>query len=126
MTLTLQGEYLWLHCSSGNDPQNFTDFASHIPKPADPAAVKESEKEKILDWLTKDVQAKALIDRKISIVMASLLNEQQTAREQWDVLANHYGHTDILSQYQLRAHVRSEKLKDAEDASCYVGVFEDA
>ena len=126
MTLTLQGECLWSHCSSGNDPQNFTDFASHIPKPADPATIKESEKEKILDWLAKDVQAKALIDRKISIVVVSLLNEQQTAREQWDVLANHYGHTDILSQYQLRAHVRLEKLKDAEDASHYVGVFEDA
>ena len=126
-TLVLQGECLWTHCSSRKDPQNFVDFASYMPNPADPATIKDAEREKTLNWLTKDMQAKALcIDKKISTTVVSLLNEVQTAQEQWDALASHYAHTDILSQYELWAHVWSEKLKDAEDVSHYVGVFEDA
>ncbi|KAF8548226.1 hypothetical protein OG21DRAFT_1516525, partial [Imleria badia] len=116
MTLALQGEQLWSHCSSGRDPQDFADYASHIPKPADPAAVTDAEREQILDWLAKDAQAKGLIDRKISTTVASLLNEMQTTRGQWDALASHYACINILS----------EKLKDTEDVSHYIGVFKDA
>jgi hypothetical protein len=57
MTLALKGEHLWNHCSSGTDPTDFAELVSKKPTPADPAAVKDAEKEKILDWLAKDTQA---------------------------------------------------------------------
>ena len=84
------------------------------------------EKEKILDWLAKDAQAKALIDQKISSVIANQLNESQTAREQWEILSKRYLCTNLLSQYELRAHICSEKLKDTDDVLWYLGIFEDA
>ena len=126
MMLALKGEHLWNHCSNGSDPLDLTDFAIDKPTPVDPAAVTDTEKEKILDWLAKDAQAKALVDRKISTVVANQLNENQTACEQWDILSEHYLWNDILSQYKLRARVRSEKLKDTDDTSRYLGIFEDA
>ncbi|KIK76794.1 hypothetical protein PAXRUDRAFT_100873, partial [Paxillus rubicundulus Ve08.2h10] len=126
MVLALKGERLWAHCSSGSDPTNLADFASSIPSPIDPTAMTVAETETVLDWLAKDAQAKSIIDRKISTIVASQLDENQTARQQWDVLAQRYSRTDILSQYELRACVRSEKLKDTSDALRYLGVFEDA
>ena len=126
VTLALKGERLWNHCSSGTDPKDFTEVATTKPEPKDPAAVTDTEKEKILDWLAKDAQAKALIDRKILSVIANQLNESQMVREQWEILSKRYLRTDLLSQYELRAHVRSEKLKDADDAPRYLGIFEDA
>ena len=126
VTLALKGERLWNHCSSGTDPKDFAEVATTKPEPKDPAAVTDTEKEKILDWLAKDTQAKALIDRKISSVIANQLNESQTAHKQWEILSKCYLHTNLLSQYKLRARVRSEKLKDTNNAPQYLGIFEDA
>jgi hypothetical protein len=88
--------------------------------------VTPAETEKILDWLAKDAQAKAVIDRKVSSIVASQLDENLTAWEQWKILSQQYSWNDLLSQYELRARVHSEKLKDAEDAVRYLGIFEDA
>ena len=87
VTLALKGERLWNHCSSGTDLKDFAEVATTKPESKDLAAVTDMEKEKILDWLAKDAQAKALIDRKISSVIANQLNESQTAREQWEILS---------------------------------------
>lgn len=59
------------------------------------------------------------------MVIGSLLNKDSSTCQQWEVLADHYGQKDLLSQYELRACIHSEKLKDAEDTSCYIGVFEE-
>ena len=48
------------------------------------------------------------------------------ACEQWEILSQHYAQNDLLSQYELHAQIRSEKLKDADDTSRYLRVFEDA
>ena len=74
MMLALQGEHLWPHCSDGTDEKDLANLASSIPTPTDPSAITKSERESILDWLAKDAQAKALIDRKISITIAALLD----------------------------------------------------
>ena len=124
--LALKGERLWNHCSNSSDPLDLAELAIDKPTLADPATVTDAEKEKILDWLAKDAQAKALVNRKISTVIANQLNENQTARTQWDILSECYSRNDILSQYELCARVHSEKLKDADDASRYLGIFEDA
>jgi len=126
MTLALQGERLWSHCSKGTDPTDFAEFASKIPTPKDRNAITDAKREEILDWQAKDAQAKAFISRKMSVVIASLLSRTQTARQQWNILAQHYSRIDLLSQYELRSRVRSEKLKDEDDATRYIGVFEDA
>jgi hypothetical protein len=126
ITLALKGERLWPHCSSGTDPSNLADLASTTPVPADPKAITKAEIETTLDWLAKDAQTKAIIDRKVSSIVASQLDENLTAREQWNILAQRYSRNDLLSQYELRARIRSERLKDADDASRHLGTFEDA
>ena len=126
MSLALKGERLWNQCSNGTDAKDLAELASSQPVSADPKVFTVLKKEKILDWLAKDAQAKALIDRKISIVVASQLNDVQIAREQWETLSQCFAHNDLLSQYELCSRIRSERLKDADDAARYLGVFEDA
>ena len=48
------------------------------------------------------------------------------AQEQWDILIQRYSHNDLLYQYELCAWIHLKKLKDTEDALCYLSVFEDA
>jgi hypothetical protein len=56
----------------------------------------------------------------------TLLDEALTARQQpeWESLAKHFGRLDVTSQFELREQLFNEKLKDADDASRYIGVFE--
>ena len=63
MMLAIEGKHLWNHCSNGTDLIDFAELAINKPTPAKPAAVTDEEKEKILDWLAKNAQAKALIDQ---------------------------------------------------------------
>ena len=126
ITLALRGERLWPHCCSGSDPTNLADLASIIPVPVDSKKMTQAETEKILDWFAKDAQAKAIINRKVAPVVASQLDENSMARDQWNILAERYSRNDLLSQYELRAQVCSEKLKDADDAARYLRIFEDA
>ena len=69
------------------------------------------------------MQAKALINHKISTTTAALLNISHTPCEQWKTLASHYSYTDLLSQYELRSCIHSEKLKDANNIILYIGIF---
>ncbi|KIK81071.1 hypothetical protein PAXRUDRAFT_15437 [Paxillus rubicundulus Ve08.2h10] len=98
MALALKGEHLWAHCSSGLDPTNLADYTSSVPSPVDPTAITAAEIESVLDWLAKAAQAKSIINRRISTIVTSQLDENQTA----------------------------QKLKDASDAMRYLGIFEDA
>ena len=99
----------------------------HIhPKGPKDHYIQDAEKGTILNWLAKDAQTKALIDHKISPVIANLLNNLQTARQQWELLSQHYSCNNLLSQYELHIRVHSEKLKDADDATWFISVFEDA
>ncbi|KAG2340505.1 hypothetical protein BDR05DRAFT_950396 [Suillus weaverae] len=113
VTLTLQGEGLWNHCSTGTDPNDFTDFASDMPKAAVATMPTDAEKKAMIEWIKEDAQAKGIIYR-----------ESLTARQQWDILSKHFGHLDMTSQFELWDQLFNEKLKDADDASRYIGVFE--
>lgn len=126
MTLALKGEHLWNHCSNSADLTDFAELTLDKPSLANLATITDAEKEKILDWLAKDLQAKALINRKISSVITTQLNEGQTTHEQWEILLEQYSRNDLLSQYELCTRVCLEKLKDADNAPWYLGVFEDA
>ena len=126
MILVLQGKRLWPHCSNGTDPTDFANYASTKPVPKDLNTITTTEQESILNWLAKNAQAKALINRKISITITTLLNVSQSAWEQWEILSSHYSCNDLLLQYELRKHIHIEKLKDVEDITHYIGIFEDA
>ncbi|KAG2753430.1 hypothetical protein P692DRAFT_20641698, partial [Suillus brevipes Sb2] len=62
----------------------------------------------------------------LSAVVQGLLSETWTAREQWNTLATHFGRLDVTSQFELRAQLFAEKLKDPDDAPRYISVFENA
>lgn len=122
--LALAGEGLWNHCSVGTDPNNFAEYASALPVAATPAQPTADELKNMKEWTKEDAQAKAIIGRKLSPVVQNILDESLSAHEQWDVLAQCFSRLDITSQFELRSQLFSERLKDAEDAPCYLGVLE--
>ncbi|KAG0694979.1 hypothetical protein DFH29DRAFT_880322 [Suillus ampliporus] len=123
VTLALQGDGLWNHCSSGTNPNNFTKFTSVMPSLAVAGSPTPAEKQTMIDWIKEDAQAKGIICRKLSAVVQGLLNETWTAREQWNTLATHFGHLDITSNFELRVQLFAEKLKDPDDAPQYISAF---
>lgn len=123
VTLALQGEGLWNHCSTGIDPFDFANYASAMPAPVSASAPTATEKKEMIDWIKEDAQAKGIIGRRLSPVVQTLLDEALTARQQWKTLAEHFGRLDVTSQFELREQLFNEKLKDVDDASRYIGVF---
>ena len=87
LTLALTGKWLWSHYSNRSDPLNLTEFAATIPTPVDLKTITTAETEQILNWLAKDTQAKAIINCKVSPIVTSQLDENLTAQEQWEILA---------------------------------------
>lgn len=126
VTLALQGEGLWNHCSNGIDPNDFANYACNMPVAMAPATPTSAEKKEMIEWIKEDAQAKGIISRRLSPVVQTLLDEALTARQQpeWESLAKHFGRLDVTSQFELREQLFNEKLKDADDASRYIGVFE--
>ena len=75
MMLALKGECLWNYCTNGSDLLDLTELTINKPTLVNPAAITNEEKEKILDWVAKDAQAKGLVDQKISAIVTNQLNE---------------------------------------------------
>lgn len=126
VTLALQGDGLWNHCSIGTDPNNYAELASVMPSPAIAGSPTDVEKQSMITWIKEDAQAKGIICRKLSAIIQGLLSENWTAREQWNTLATHFGRLDVTSQFKLRAQLFAEKLKDPDDAPRYISTFENA
>lgn len=124
--LALAGEGLWNHCSSGTDPLDMAEYASKMPIPVAPATPTTAETVSMKEWIKEDAQTKAIIGRRMSPVVQNMLGERLTARQQWEVLLKRFARLDVTSQYELRSNLFSERLKDAEDAARYLGVFENA
>ncbi|KAG0692406.1 hypothetical protein DFH29DRAFT_817600, partial [Suillus ampliporus] len=95
-----------------------------MPTAAVPATPTSTEKKEIIDWIKEDAQAKGIISRRLSPVVQSLLDKSLTARQQWESLAKHFGRLDVTSQFELQEQLFNETLKDADDASRYIGIFE--
>jgi hypothetical protein len=124
--LALAGEGLWNHCSSGADPNDIAEYASSMPKPATAGKPSTDELKLMKEWinLKEDAQTKAIIGRKLSPIVQNILDKSLSAHEQWEMLAKRFARLDVSSQYELHAQLFTEKLKDAEDAARYLGVFE--
>jgi hypothetical protein len=80
----------------------------------------------IKEWIKEDAQTKAIIGWRMSPIVQNMLSEKLTAHQQWEVLQKHFVHLDVTLQYELRSQLFLEKLKDADDAARYLGVFENA
>ncbi|KIJ13147.1 hypothetical protein PAXINDRAFT_81723, partial [Paxillus involutus ATCC 200175] len=126
ITLALQGKGLWQHCSNGTDISNFKEYASIKPTFADPSQPTTDEIKEMKEWIRDDAKAKEIICRKILSLVLSILDEKKSARKQWGILATHYARLDITSQFELQAQISTERLKDASDATRYLGAFQDA
>ncbi|KAG0701978.1 hypothetical protein DFH29DRAFT_805640 [Suillus ampliporus] len=122
--LALAGEGLWNHCSSGTDPIDIAKYASAMPAPATAGQPTVDELKLMKEWIKEDTQAKAIISRKLSPVVQNMLDEQLTACGQWDMLLKRFAHLNVTLQFELHSQLFMEKLKDAEDAGRYLGVFE--
>ncbi|KAG2755132.1 hypothetical protein P692DRAFT_20705819, partial [Suillus brevipes Sb2] len=122
--LALAGEGLWSHCSEGIDPADVAEFASVMPAAATAGKPTSAELVLMKEWVKEDAQAKAIIGRRLSPIVQNILGEKLTARQQWDTLSKRFARLDITSQFELRTQLFAEKLKDADDAPRYLGVFE--
>lgn len=122
--LALAGEGLWNHCSNGTNPNDIADFASQMPTPATAGQPSAAELTLMKEWVKEDAQTKAIIRCRLSPVVQNMLGEKLTAHQQWEMLTKHFAWLDVTSQFELHTQLFSECLKDAEDASRYLGVFE--
>jgi hypothetical protein len=122
--LALAGEGLWNHCSSGTKPNDIAEYASTMPTPAAISAPTPDELKSMREWIKEGAQAKAIIGRKLSAVVQNMLDESLTACEQWEMLRKRFARLDVTSQFELRSQLFTERLKDAEDVSRYLGVIE--
>ncbi|KAG1865844.1 hypothetical protein DFJ58DRAFT_838487 [Suillus subalutaceus] len=85
-----------------------------MPKPATAGQPMADELKLMKEWIKEDVQVKAIIGCKLSLVVQNILDEGLSACEQWEMLVKIFARLDLFT----------EKLKDAEDATQYLGVFE--
>lgn len=122
--LALAGDGLWTHCSDGTDPNNVAEYTSTMPKVTTAGQPMSAELTAIKEWVKEDAQAKAIIGRRLSPIVQNMLGEKLTARQQWNALLKRFGRLNVTSQFELRDQLFSERLKDMEDASRYISVFE--
>ncbi|KAG2750373.1 hypothetical protein P692DRAFT_20847626 [Suillus brevipes Sb2] len=106
-------EGLWNHCSEGVNPNDYEEFASVMPSPAQAGAPTTAEHELIKDWIKEDVQMKAIIGHRLSLIIQNMLREKVTVQQQWQVLHKRFARLNITSQMSC----------DANDASWYLSVF---
>ncbi|KAG1800683.1 uncharacterized protein BJ212DRAFT_1218920, partial [Suillus subaureus] len=115
----------YLSCAR-TDPNNFSEYASVMPSPATARSPTAAEKLAMMEWIKEDAQMKGIICRKLSLVVQGLLDKSSTAHDQWNTLAMHFACLDMSLQFELCAQLFAEKLKDADNVSCYISVFEHA
>ncbi|KAG2060197.1 hypothetical protein BDR06DRAFT_852490, partial [Suillus hirtellus] len=106
------------------DPNDIAEYASSMPIPATAGKPTADELKLMKEWIKEDAQTKAIIGRKLSPIVQNILDEGLSARDQWEMLAKRFARLDVTSQYELRSQLFTERLKDAEDAPRYLGVFE--
>jgi hypothetical protein len=94
-----------------------------MPSPAQAGAPTTAGHELIKDWIKEDAQTKAIIGRRLSLIIQNMLGEKVTAQQQWQVLHKRFTHLDVTSQFELHDQLFSERIKDADGASRYLSVF---
>ncbi|KAG0702116.1 hypothetical protein DFH29DRAFT_777035, partial [Suillus ampliporus] len=74
-------------------------------------------------WLISDSKAKTIILCKLTLSIHLLIprNSSVTVHKAWKILKDHFHRNDISSQFVIRRHIQALHMKDAQDASNYVG-----
>ncbi|KIK76696.1 hypothetical protein PAXRUDRAFT_169082, partial [Paxillus rubicundulus Ve08.2h10] len=77
----------------------------------------------IRKWLVDDVKTKGFIHHFLSTLICQIVPNDQatTARAIWDIIGRHYGCKDLSTQFVIRKQLATLHMKDASDASRYVG-----
>jgi hypothetical protein len=121
--LVLTNDDLWCHVTDKVDPSDILGTASYLPVAADVAKPTDAESTAIRAWLIADSKAKTIILCKLAPAIHLLIPRTTvvTAREAWTILRNHFHRNDVSSQYVIRRRIQSLRMKDALDASNYVG-----
>ncbi|KAG2030116.1 hypothetical protein BDR03DRAFT_1017499 [Suillus americanus] len=83
-------------------------MASVMPTAAMARQPTSAELTSMKDWVKEDAQAKAIISRRLSPIVQNMLSKK----------------LDVTSQFKLHDQLFSGQLKDADDASWYISVFE--
>ncbi|KIK36396.1 hypothetical protein CY34DRAFT_94470 [Suillus luteus UH-Slu-Lm8-n1] len=123
VTYALGVEDLWCHVADTVDPDDVLGSASFKPIPAAKTSPTADESKAIRLWLINDLKAKAIITRRLSVTVQQLISTHHsvTARDAWTTLATHFGRIDMGSQHVVRQSLYALQMKDAADASNYVG-----
>src|SRR6267154_4770640 len=122
VTYALGTEDLWCHVSSSIDPTDILGVASFLPVAVDPANPSADEVKAIRLWLVDDLKAKAIITRHLSVSVQQFISDSHkvTAHAAWKILGDHYGRTDISSQYIIQNSIGVLQMKDTVDTSNYI------
>jgi hypothetical protein len=123
VTYALGIEDIWCHVTDTIDPEDVLGSASFKPVPADPLLPTAAETTAIREWLINNLKAKAIITHHLSISIQPLISTSHkvSARDAWKTLEDHFGRTDMGSQHVIRQNLYALQMKDAADASNYVG-----
>ncbi|KIK82111.1 hypothetical protein PAXRUDRAFT_154515 [Paxillus rubicundulus Ve08.2h10] len=123
MRYALGAKDLWYHVSTGSDPSNPLDFTSIRPMPADITQSTEAEITALHKWLIDNIKAKGFIHCFLSMPICQLIPNDKTMTTQaiWELIGCHYGCKDLSMQFIIHKQLATLHMKDASDASCYVG-----
>ncbi|KAG2159091.1 uncharacterized protein EDB93DRAFT_1076042 [Suillus bovinus] len=123
VTYALGIEDQWCHVTDTVDPDDVLGSASYKPVPADPLQPTAAETTAIREWLINDLKAKAIITCRLSISVQQLISTSHKVSvcDAWKTLEDHFGHMDMGSQHVIRQNLYALHMKDAADASNYVG-----
>lgn len=123
VTYALGIEDQWCHVTDTVDPDDVLGCASFKPIPADPCLPTAAESKAIREWLINDLKAKSIITRHLSMTVQQLISTHHsvTARDAWSILSSHFRRVDMGSQHVVRQSLYALQMKDAADASNYVG-----
>ncbi|KAF8836927.1 hypothetical protein BDN67DRAFT_910177, partial [Paxillus ammoniavirescens] len=111
------------HACTGTDPLDLLDFASIKPLPAIITQPTEVETLAIRKWLVDDIKMKGFIHCFLSTLIHQIGPNDQatTAHAIWDIIGQHYGRKDLITQFVIHKQLAALRIKDASDVSCYVG-----
>ncbi|KIK92934.1 hypothetical protein PAXRUDRAFT_146187 [Paxillus rubicundulus Ve08.2h10] len=123
MKYALGAEDLWCHVSTGTDPSDPLDFASIKPLPTVIVQPTEAETLAIRKWLVDDIKTKGFIHCFLSTPIRQIVPNDQatTVRAIWDIIGRHYRRKDLSTQFVIRKQLAALRMKDASNASRYVG-----
>ncbi|KAG2132276.1 uncharacterized protein EDB93DRAFT_1255255 [Suillus bovinus] len=114
VTYSLGIKDLWFHVTDAVDPDDVLRSASYKPMPVNPAMPIADETLAL---------SKAIITCCLSISVQQLISTSHkvSACDAWKTLEDHFGCTNMGSQHIIHQSLYTLQMKDAADASNYVG-----